>query len=247
MAQIEPKKVARFEPKKVAHIDRNHWHKSNRYIQILKKKLIVFILCICFVAIAPKCGMQRFLFPIFLVGVLLKDNYQFCLNHFKLILSVSGFIFFICLFFWDGNYTIYVAGFPRILRLKSLNFDFTNIDISFFRLIIGLSGSVFWFFLFQKLVIFSKVNFYLEKIGTLTLSLYILQVVLLEKIVSQLVNFSYLNLWIYSLVITPLISLFILIICIWLTFIIFQSKTLSLLLFGSVPKTNKVFSKYKKN
>ena len=26
--------MARFEPKKVAPIDRNHWHKSNRYIQI---------------------------------------------------------------------------------------------------------------------------------------------------------------------------------------------------------------------
>jgi len=26
--------VARFEPKKVAPIDRNHWHKSNRYIQL---------------------------------------------------------------------------------------------------------------------------------------------------------------------------------------------------------------------
>jgi hypothetical protein len=24
--------VARFEPKKVAHIDRNHWHISNRFI-----------------------------------------------------------------------------------------------------------------------------------------------------------------------------------------------------------------------
>ena len=26
-------KLARFEPKKVAHIGRNHWHKSNRFIQ----------------------------------------------------------------------------------------------------------------------------------------------------------------------------------------------------------------------
>lgn len=30
--------MARFEPKKVAHIDRNHWHKSNRFIQTLTDK-----------------------------------------------------------------------------------------------------------------------------------------------------------------------------------------------------------------
>ena len=29
--------MARFEPKKVAPIDRNHWHKSNRYIQYREK------------------------------------------------------------------------------------------------------------------------------------------------------------------------------------------------------------------
>ena len=34
--------MARFEPKKVAPIDRNHWHKSNRYIQQVEdyKKLM---------------------------------------------------------------------------------------------------------------------------------------------------------------------------------------------------------------
>lgn len=30
--------MARFEPKKVAHIDRNHWHKSNRFIQQIANK-----------------------------------------------------------------------------------------------------------------------------------------------------------------------------------------------------------------
>jgi len=42
VAQIEPKKVARFEPKKVAHIDRNHWHKSNRFIQKQALKSIIW-------------------------------------------------------------------------------------------------------------------------------------------------------------------------------------------------------------
>ncbi len=38
--------MARFEPEKVAPIDRNHWHKSNRYIQ----RRIEAHVCICFVA-----------------------------------------------------------------------------------------------------------------------------------------------------------------------------------------------------
>lgn len=207
------------------------------FYRILKRKWIVFLVSISFVLVAPYCGMQRFLLPLFLFGIILKDNYQFFLNHLKWTLFISGVVFLVCLLFWDGNYTIYLTPFPKLVELRTMSFNFTNIDISLLRLLIGLSGSVFLFLLFQLTYSSNWINTQLEKFGIQTMSIYILQVTLLENIANLMLNFPTVNVWIYSLVITLIISLLILMLCIFITDLIAKNQHLSLILFGTSPKT----------
>ncbi len=204
--------------------------------KISSKKLIAFTMCLVFVLIAPKCNYQRFLLPMFLAGILLNDFYQYFVNHLKFTLFLSGFVFLVCLLFWDGNFTIYETEFPEIINIRTFSFDFANIDISLFRLITGLYGSIFWFLLFMKTYNNNTIYSLLSKIGIQTLSIYILQVIILENIVNRILNFPAVNLWIYNLIITPFITLLIIILCIGISRIISKNKYLSIFLLGSSAK-----------
>jgi fucose 4-O-acetylase-like acetyltransferase len=201
-------------------------------LKIFKKEWLACILSVSFVLIAPYCGFQRFLLPIFWFGIYLKNNYQFILKYSKWILGISGLVFGICLLFWDGNYTIYVTGFQKLLKMRTLSFNFANIDIAMFRLIIGSVGSIFWLMLFQQIykknLFFSK----LGKIGTYTLGIYIFQVTILENWINNKIDFSTANIWIYNLVITPVIALLVLIICIYLIKLISKNNVLKTVLIG---------------
>lgn len=201
--------------------------------KILKVEWLAFLMTICFVLIMPYLGMQRFLLPMFVSGILLKDHYQFVLRNLRWQLVLFGTSFAICMYFWDGNYTVYITKFPTIIKWSALSFDFSNLDISLFRFLIGLSGSLFWFLLFQ---LFYKENWLytqLQTIGYNSLGIYILQSSLLEKIVNVIVNFPTINIDVYNLIITPIISVIVLLVCIALMKIIQRNKSISLLFFGT--------------
>lgn len=147
--------------------------------KFLKKWYFVFILSICFVLFMPYGTLQRFLMPMFLFGILLRSKYQLLHTHLYKLLFGSIVIFVICLFFWDGNHTIYVTGFPPLIHIRQLlyqgipNLNFSNIHIAVFRLLIGVSGSILFFILFQ--IMYRESNFFLcfSKIGKYSLGIYI--------------------------------------------------------------------------
>lgn len=201
-------------------------------LKLLKKEWLAFLVSISFVLIAPLCNKQRVLLPLFWLGIYMKDNYQFLSKYAKQILIISGIFFAICLLFWNGNYTMYVIGFPKLLNIKTLSFDFSNMDISLFRLFIGICGSLFWFTLFEtkykKNIFFD----YLSKIGANTLAIYVLQRLILEEWINRIIDFPKMNIWAYNLIVTPMISLVILIICNFLIKIVKKNRYVELLLFG---------------
>jgi len=204
--------------------------------KIFKNKWVVYIISISIVLIAPYCGMQRFLLPLFLAGIFLKDNYPFFLKHINWVILVSGVVFLVSLFFWNGEYTIYRTPFEQLIDWKTLSFTFINLDIALFRLLIGLAGSVFFFLLFQMYYKDNWINIQFRRIGIQTLSIYILQYTLLEKIANRFVDFSMVNSWMYNLVITPLFSLLILVVCVWIRDMMSKRKYLLLILFGCLIK-----------
>lgn len=202
-------------------------------LKLLKKEWLACLLSISFVLISPLlCEIQRVFLPVFWAGFILKDYYHLISKYAKQILIISGTIFAICLLFWDGNYTMYVTGFPALINFKSLSFDFTNIDISIFRLVIGLCGSLFFFTLFELKYTDNKLFSWLTKIGANTLAIYLLQRLILEKWANGIIDFPNMNLWVYSLLATPLVSFVILIICFILIRSVKKIKYAELLLFG---------------
>ena len=199
--------------------------------KVLKKDWLVFVCCMAFVLVAPYCGRQRFLFPLFLVGIALKDNYPYIREHLKYFLWGSLLVFLPCLFFWNGDHTIYKSAFPAIFNVQNFNWDFSNIDISLFRLLTGLSGSIFFFTLFHK--IHRKNNFcsQISKIGKYTSGIYILQASIPGNYINSLFDFSNTNIWVFNLLITPLFALTVVGICIGIILLV-RNKYLRTLLFG---------------
>ncbi|HSI76282.1 MAG TPA: acyltransferase family protein [Lunatimonas sp.] len=201
-------------------------------LKLFKNAWLACVLSISLVLISPFLAeLQRVFLPVFWAGFFLKDYYPIFLKYVKKIFIISAVVFSICLLFWNGNYTMYITNFPSLINFKELTLNVTNINISIFRLFIGLCGSTFFFALFEILYSDSKFFSRLSKIGVNTLAIYLLQRLFLEYWGDKLIDFTNMNIWIYSLLVTPLISLTILIIC----FIIIKSinnKYAELLLFG---------------
>jgi len=198
-------------------------------LKLLKKDWLACLLSIGFVLIVPLSGAQKSFFPMFWAGIYLKNNYQYISKYAKQIRIISGIIFAVCLLFWDGNYTMYVTYFPKIIQIKPFDLNFTNIDIALFRLLIGLCGSLFWFMLFEKIYKNNKFFGYLGKIGANTLAIYVLQPLIWDN---GIVSFPTMNNWIYTLIVTPLISLGVLGVSMIIIKIVRKNKHAELLLFG---------------
>lgn len=210
------------------------------FIKFTNTHWLACLLSISFVLFAPHFGFQRFLLPLFWTGFFLKKNYTTVIKYSQHILLISALIFAICLFFWDGNYTIYVTAFPQIFNFTERTFDFTNLNISLFRLLIGVCGSLFWFMFFKTIYRSNKLFYLLGKIGAKTLAIYLLQILVLEIWINKLVDFTKMNIWIYSIVVTPIIAILTITFCMIIIDIIQKNKYADLLLFGNqISKKNK--------
>ena len=197
--------------------------------KVLKKGYWVAIFSIVFVLLTPFLMMQSFFLPLFLLGILFKDNYSLILKHLNAILYISLSIFITGLFFWNDQY---LSAFPSFFSNKTYSYYFPNLYHSLFRWLIGISGSLFLFALFRKTY---KANFfysYFNQKGGYTLAIYILQTVIVENIFPQYISFQSVNKWIYALTIAPVISIMVLEICTAIVVLIQKNKTLAKVIFG---------------
>ena len=202
-------------------------------LKICRKEGVACILSLSFVLASPfLCEIQRVLLPIFWGGFFLSNYYQFLKKYAKQTLIYSALIFAICLAFWNGNHIMYVTKFPSVIDFSTLSFNLKNIEISIFRLIIGLCGSVFFIVLFE--MVYSNNTFFtwLTKIGANTLAIYLLQRLLLEDYLNYHLNLNNVGIWEYTLLITPLISVVILLICFIISESLKRIKYVNFLLFG---------------
>jgi len=203
------------------------------FIKAIKIEWLAAVASIVFVLITPIGAYSRTFLPIFWVGFFFHKESVNIFRHTNLYLILSGIIFFICLLFWNGNYTIYVTDSPMLFNLITHTFNFENINIIIFRFLIGLAGSVFFFLLIKKT--YRKNSFFslFERAGVLTLGIYILQNGIIVSRINELLDFSPINSWTYSLILTPAISLIVIILCVLTIKIINRNRKISLLLLGS--------------
>ncbi|MDR0629278.1 MAG: acyltransferase [Treponema sp.] len=208
-----------------------------------KKRYAAFIASMLFVLLVDAFGIvgkvQRFMMPIFWTGILLKTYYPLICKHLNKLLILSGISFVICLYFFDYTYIIYLVDFPTLINFQQsfaegkLVFDFTHIGIQGFRLLTGLAGSIFFFALFQRCWRKNAITSFLSRCGQLTVGIYGIQSILLQRIMANILDFSNGNKWLYWLVITPGAAVFAFFACVLIVRLIQRNTRLTFVLFGS--------------
>ena len=182
------------------------------------------------------------MFPAFLIGLELKSSAKFTrtIQHFYFIPIV---LFIVLLCFWDETFW----------QKPSLRTALTNMDIysiaefsykHLYRIIIGITGGLTFIVLFQKtfgLNIKSKLLQTCSSWGQYTLGIYILQSFILETFLARYLNFDNLNFFLFNFIVSPLISVIILIICVYIIKLIYKSRIGAFLLFGKPLKN--IYSK----
>jgi fucose 4-O-acetylase-like acetyltransferase len=211
--------------------------------KIFKKRRAAFIVSMLFVMFFSFFGVvsrvQRFLLPFFWTGILLKVYYPVFCKYLNKLLIGSGVLLVVCFFFFDYTYMIYLSDFPPLINFpqsfatERIVFDFTNIGISSFRLLIGLVGSLFFFALFQRFWKKNNITSFLSRCGQLTVGVYGIQSIVLQRVMHNLLDFGKVNLWIYRFIITPSTSAFVFFICVLTIKLIQRSNPLAFVLFGS--------------
>jgi hypothetical protein len=177
----------------------------------------------------PFMSLQSFYLPIFFIGIFCREYYTFIKKYTNIILLISTIIFGICLPFWKGGYFAIIF---KIFSWKTMRFDFSYITIKLYRTLIGVSGSMFFFTVFNKIYYENTISKHLSKYGQYTLEIYILQVIVIETILTRIIDFPNMNMWLYSLIITPIIAIIVFIFCIIIIKLIQMNKYINFLLFG---------------
>jgi fucose 4-O-acetylase-like acetyltransferase len=211
--------------------------------KIFKKRYAAFIASMLFVLLISFFGvvgkMQRFMMPIFWAGILLKAYYPTFSKHLNKILIGSGILFIVCVCLYDYTYMIYLSDFPTLINFQQslanekVVFDFTNIGISCFRLLTAVAGSVFFFTLFQRLWRKNSVTSFFSGCGQLTLGVYGIQSIVLQRVMHNILDFANVNIWIYRFLITPTTGAFVFFVSILTIRLIQRNRGLTYVLFGS--------------
>ena len=202
-------------------------------LKLTSNKLIGFGLSLLAVLLIPSAEYQRFLLPLFWLGIYLKSQIDFIQHYSTQLLIATGLLFVGCLIFWDGYYSIYVTPFPALISLETLNWDVAYLPIAVYRWIVGAAGSLFLLLLFSKVYRNNAFFTALNPIGAMTLGIYTTQFGLLELGLSKVINLSQVNLWLFSFVFAPAIALTVLAVCVVLVKILSKNKYLSLLFIGN--------------
>ncbi len=187
------------------------------------------------------------MYPCFLFGVLMAHTKDLWRGHLRASFAVSALLFVVLSAAWIAN--------PFDLPIRfSLPDGFSSAQVLLFtilRLLLGCVGTMATitgaYLLFGHPTASASAptavgNAYLQKLGKVggeTLGIYVFQIFLLEILLPRTIRFSgvsywmeNLNIWLFSLVITPLISLVILFLCVAITRAFKRSRLLAYLFLG---------------
>lgn len=119
------------------------------------------------------------MYPFFVAGILLRDFWT-KLSHFRrAILIGAGLGYGLCYSVWSPYYVIYTTGGMRWLTMDGFNSAYLGIYL--LRVTIGLTGSLFLFFLFSFLNKDIKIPHWLLTVGQNTLGIYLMQAIVIGK------------------------------------------------------------------
>lgn len=179
----------------------------------------------------------KVMYPCFLFGVFVR-HYSQCIERYKIPLFLFSFtIFVIMSLFWNGDF-LRPANLVGALRNGDTYAVMSMLYIRLYRTLIGISASLSLYILFtglldRKSIGDDSILGSMAKLGTYTLGIYILQVVLLEILLGAFVNCDSLNAFFFRYVVAPFSSAAIMLLCVFIYRFICRSRLLSYLLFGN--------------
>lgn len=192
-------------------------------VKITKNTILQGILVLAGIgcaAIIPCWYMNIYMYPYFVIGYLYSRNRDRLVKYFNVSGLVSLIAFIIMLFFFQKKYYIYTSG---LLGGENI---LDSLKIDFFRWAIGLFGSVavIWICKFVHGRMNGKVRVFIENLGRDSLAVYALSVSLLSfwlpRIADAILSRVTINwnscIWLYNIVVTPLVALLYAVLLLWI-------------------------------
>lgn len=177
-----------------------------------------------------------YMFPCFLIGWLLKKNYKGLTDWIFTNPHYFAITFIVMLIFWDHNAWNKSHYFPS---MQSIDYTAVIECLCFriYRLLLGIIGSITAISLFHFVF---KANASLPnyinaccKMGVYTLEVYLLHSIIIVRSLKYIINLDNISFIYYSFIITPICSIIILIICIYLAKLTHHSHSISNILWGA--------------
>ncbi len=184
------------------------------------------------------------MYPCFIIGMEFKDNQKLYSQICRHFLWLGG-LFLLMLCFWDQ----FFWGYDGILKRIIILYLHTNNHLLFvlvtkiYKLAIGVIGSLAFIGLFCSKIPQEKTNKLLSICGNwgqYTLGIYILQSIILEVVMAKYIVLDGLNFYLFNFIISPILSLAVLVLCIYIIKKMSKSSRLAFFFFGtsSKPTTN---------
>lgn len=186
------------------------------------------------------------MYPCFIFGVILRRNFSWIKSNAGILALFSGIIFVTMLSFWGADFWIkrdkgaILSSLPDMTLFYDWFYHYT------FKNVIGLAGTLFFITLFEYLSDKIKITNIGRTIcgwGSQTLGIYLYQTVIIEILMARWIKFDSISPLIFDFIVTPLISIAVLLLCLWLISLTKKSRWLSLFLLGMPLKDKNDISK----
>lgn len=200
--------------------------------KFFKDSIFFYIFCCVIMLFIPDylaSNLYKFVYPYFVIGYFINDIKDIIIKYSKYIKIVSFSLFPLLLLLWKKDYYIYISG--TYLFNEYYPHQLENV---LYRYGIGLIGIIVILFLIElyfKFINKNKINNILCILGKYSLGIYIItgyMFDLLNRITVPFVN----NMYIYSFIVTPIVSMVMVYISVIISKKIQSNKLLNTLLFG---------------
>lgn len=172
----------------------------------------------------------------FIIGTYLFKNKEILIARSLIITLITGVLFLLMLLSWN----VEMVSMPWFKLYKFLiPSNIHNLPFPLFcylyKMVMGICGSVFFITLFiecGKHLQPNKIGNILASWGRLTLGIYLWQAIVLEHIMMKTINLASMEWNLFNYIVSPLISIGVLIVCVILTKLMKRSPWLSFLFLG---------------
>jgi fucose 4-O-acetylase-like acetyltransferase len=182
-----------------------------------------------------RLALDKFMFPYFWAGYFIHKRIDWIDKYKKTLTGLSFILFIILLTFWKKENYIYQTG-MSFYTIQNLHITFIpffeRLTIILYRYLIGFAGSLFFFLLLKQvfnpsIIIYQK----FKVIGKYTLGIYLIHIFMTGFILTHL-KITNMNLLIFNFTVTPLISLLLIVLCLFVIKLLQKNKLTTFLLLG---------------